>query len=126
MNELQQRGLDPAGAGVAGREGGAGLASELTALPEVAGVVEPLLQLARHAAPVGRAQDQRVALQQLRGVGLVNASLDQLGARSVAYALRDAGGELLGEAAAGVVEQEHAHHWKLALRTYEAGRLGEA
>src|SRR5439155_14414109 len=84
VQKLEERGLGPGGAGVSRREGCAYLASELATLPEVARIVDPVLQLACHSAPVRRAEDQRVAFLQLFDRGLVQAPIAEL-------SLRDAG-----------------------------------
>src|SRR3970282_360650 len=52
VEELEEGGLRAAGARPAGGEGGADLAGELAGLPQVAGVVHPVLELYRNAAPV--------------------------------------------------------------------------
>ena len=52
VDELEEGGFDAARAGVAGGEGGASFSGEFARLPEVAAVVEPVFELACHAAPV--------------------------------------------------------------------------
>ena len=78
VQELEQRRLRAAGARPARSKASACLARQLAGLPEITAVVEPVLQLAGHPAPVGRADDQRVDPQQLAWLGVVQPAIAQL------------------------------------------------
>ncbi len=110
VEELKEGGLGAGGAGPAGGECGADLAGELARLPEVAGVVDPVLELAGDAAPVGRAEDEGVAVLEIVDCRLVQAAVAQRHLRNGANAFGYRLGEMLGEAAAGVEEEEDGGH----------------
>ena len=72
-------------------------------------MVQPVLEFAGDAAPIGRAQNQRVAGEEIGWLGLVEGAVDRLGAVDGPHPLQDRPCELLSEATA-VVEYENAGH----------------
>src|SRR5690606_32665566 len=90
---------------IAGREGGTHLAGDFARLPAVAGVVEPLLQLARDAAPVRGAEDDAVVAKQFVGVGFIHP-LPQACSAAREDAVLDRISELFRQPSAAVVEEK--------------------
>ena len=106
VDERQEGELNAGVTPVTGGEGGADLAVERAFFPKVALVVQPGFEAARDAAPVGRAENQRVGVQEVLALYLGDVAKDGFCAGRLGYPLGDGLGKLNDLRAGGVVEDE--------------------
>lgn len=109
VEELEEGGFRASRAGEPGGEGAGGQAGQFAGLPEVAAVVEVLLQAAGDAAPVRRTNDQTIAGEEVSRDGLLDGAAQGFAA-GVADTGLDGIGETGRQSSAGVIEEENASH----------------